>query len=164
MITFQGYCCSKADSGRSGSFHAWNYHCVEFPRIKWHLILPFNNIQISDVEEIREFPERLNALWGDLIKSKQSITFPVKMSAIVWKQWLARKTLKCQQILHRLRSIYPDVINHFASQSHTCQLLKIISFKYWKEIVESGAILGLTDKDQLQIWNSHSLIFSSSTK
>ena len=42
------------------------------------------------------------------------------------KEIRTRPTLIRRQTLGRLRSIYPDMNNHFASQSQTCQLLKII--------------------------------------
>ena len=40
-----------------------------------------------------------------------------------------RPTLERRLTLGRLRSIYPDMINHFASQSQTCQLLIFFTFK-----------------------------------
>ena len=42
------------------------------------------------------------------------------------------------------------MINHFASQSQTCQHLKII-FLHWKESVKIGAISGWTDEDNAPI-------------
>ena len=56
-------------------------------------------------------------------------------------------TLECRKTLGPLRSINPNMINHFANQSQTWQLLKIYIyfFQYWKETVKSGAILGWTD-------------------
>ena len=72
---------------------------------------------------------------------------------------ITRPTLERRETLGRLRSKNPNMMNHFANQSHTCQLLKILKiifFKHWKETVKSDAISSWTDKDQLQIWRSHS--------
>ena len=41
-----------------------------------------------------------------------------------------RPTLERRKTLSHLRSINPNMINHFASQSQTCKLLKIISFLF----------------------------------
>ena len=57
------------------------------------------------------------------------------------------------------------MINHFASQSQTCQLLIFFFFfLHSKEIVKSGATSGLTDEHQLQIWSTHSLTLSSTNQ
>ena len=68
--------------------------------------------------------------------------------------------LEHKQNLGHLISIYAEMINHFGSQSQTCQLLKVFFFKHWKEIVKNSAISGWTYEDQLQIWRPHSLISS----
>ena len=50
------------------------------------------------------------------------------------------------------------MINHFASQSQTCQVLKIDFLKHCIEIVKTVVISGWTDEDQHQIRSSNSLI------
>ena len=53
-------------------------------------------------------------------------------------------------------TINPNTINHFASQSQTCQLLRnFFFFFFYVQTVNSDAISGWTDEDQLQIWSSH---------
>ena len=60
-----------------------------------------------------------------------------------------------EKTLNDLRSIIPMSINHFASQSQTCELFYFF-FLHWKRIMKSGVISGWTDEDELQIWGSHS--------
>ena len=58
----------------------------------------------------------------------------------------ARPTLERQKTLGHLRSINRHMIIHFANQSQTCQLLKILKTNFffknisWKETVKSSAI------------------------
>ena len=100
--------------------------------------------------------------------------YAAHLLVILWKWWswlpevdlnhwdsLGTSKLPCIQLMlerlqtfGRLRSIYPKMINHFASQSQSCQLLTIILLKHCKEIVKTGAISGWTDEDQLQIRSS----------
>ena len=66
------------------------------------------------------------------------------------KIWIIRPTLERRKTLGHLRSINPNMIIHFANQSQTCQLLKILKNyfqtfhekKLWK-VVQS--ISGWTD-------------------
>ena len=53
-----------------------------------------------------------------------------------------RPPLERRKTLGHLRSINPNMINHYASQSQTCQLLKILKNIFFsnKENVKSGAI------------------------
>ena len=81
--------------------------------------------------------------------TEQTMTIPVGQRA----SGNTRPTLECQNTLGHLRSINPNMINHFVNQSQTCQLL---IFLHWKETVKSGVISGWTDKYQLQNWSSHS--------
>ena len=55
---------------------------------------------------------------------------------------ITRPTLERQRTLGHLRSINPNMINHYANQSQTCQLLKISKNIFFsnKENVKSGAI------------------------
>ena len=55
---------------------------------------------------------------------------------------ITRPPLERRKTLGHLRSINPNMINHYASQSQTCQLLKILKNIFFsnKENVESGAI------------------------
>ena len=59
------------------------------------------------------------------------------------KHWLkTRPPLERRKTLGHLRSINPNMINHYVSQSPTCQVLKILkNIFFWnKENVKSGAI------------------------
>ena len=51
-----------------------------------------------------------------------------------------RPTLERRETIVRVRSLNPNMINHFANQSHTWQ--------HWKEIVKSREISGLNDQDR----------------
>ena len=57
---------------------------------------------------------------------------------------LTRPTLERRKTFRHLRSINRNMIIHFANQSQTCQLLKILKNNFlnisWKETVKSGAI------------------------
>ena len=55
---------------------------------------------------------------------------------------ITRPPLERRKTLGHLRSINPNMINHYASQSQTCQLLKILKNFFFsnKENVKSGAI------------------------
>ena len=56
---------------------------------------------------------------------------------------LTRPTLERRKTLGHLRSINPDMINHYAKQSQTCQLLKILKKLFFfsnKGNVKSGTI------------------------
>ena len=60
---------------------------------------------------------------------------------------LTKPTLERRKTLGHLSSINPNMINHFAKQSQTCQLLKILKTicLHWKDTVKSGAISNWTD-------------------
>ena len=51
-----------------------------------------------------------------------------------WSQLKTRPPLERRKTLGHLRSINPNMINHYASQSQTCQLLKILkNFFFFKQ-------------------------------
>ena len=77
-------------------------------------------------------------------------------------QQLTRPPLERRKTLGHLRSINPNMINHYASQSQTCQLLKILKNFFFsnKENVKSGAIrlnwytksISIIDRSYIYIW------------
>ena len=78
---------------------------------------------------------------------------PRRFFHAIWKVFIqTRPPLERRKTLGHLRSINPNMINHYASQSQTCQLLKILknfffsNEKMWK-VVQS--ITGWTDIQNL---------------
>ena len=64
--------------------------------------------------------------------------------------WNTRPTLERQTTLGCLRSIKPNMINHFAKQSQTCQLLKNIFLTLQKQKpLKSGVISNWIDIDNI---------------
>ena len=61
--------------------------------------------------------------------------------------------LECQATLGRLRSIKPNIINHFANQSQICQLLKTYFFLNIEKKMKSGVISGWTDIENPYRWS-----------
>ena len=57
--------------------------------------------------------------------------YQITQVKIYSSSYLTRPTLEHRWTLDRLRSIYPDMINHFASQSQTCQLLIFFKTLKW---------------------------------
>ena len=88
--------------------------------------------------------------WGAVSYSSLSIT-QVKIYS---SSYLTRPTLEHRWTLGCLRSIYPDMINHFASQSQTCQLLLHffnIEMKLWKVVQTQVQLMSSNIKYEVPI-------------
>ena len=83
---------------------------------------------------------------------------------VLWNTVLTRPTLECRVTLDHLRSINPNMIDHFTNQSLTYQLLEILKSSFFnieKKTMKSGTISGTNNYlHYLLIYHGNVNIFS----